>query len=76
MPPRRPPLRHQRAELTKLLIQERGFTAVLVESDWPDAFRVNRYVRGLRLRGGDGTPQGRDGSAYEALGDYRVRGAG
>lgn len=29
----------QRAELTRLLIQERGFTAVLVESDWPDAFR-------------------------------------
>ena len=37
----------QRAELTKLLIAERGFTAVVVESDWPDAARVNRYVRGL-----------------------------
>lgn len=29
----------QRAELTQLLVEERGFTAVLVESDWPDAFR-------------------------------------
>lgn len=29
----------QRAELTRLLIQQRGFTAVLAESDWPDAFR-------------------------------------
>eukprot|EP00198_Chlamydomonas_reinhardtii_P010076 XP_001699413.1 flagellar associated protein [Chlamydomonas reinhardtii] len=37
----------KRAELTKLLIAERGFTAVVVESDWPDAARVNRYVRGL-----------------------------
>jgi erythromycin esterase-like protein len=37
----------ERAEITKRLIKERGFTAVAVEADWPDAFRVNRYVRGL-----------------------------
>src|SRR6266699_2323452 len=37
----------QRAEITKRLIKEKGFTAVAVEADWPDAFRVNRYVRGL-----------------------------
>jgi erythromycin esterase-like protein len=35
----------QRAELTKRLIHEKGFTAVAVEADWPDAYRVNRYVR-------------------------------
>jgi erythromycin esterase-like protein/predicted phosphoribosyltransferase len=35
-----------RAELTKRLIAERGFHAVAAEADWPDAFRVNRYVRG------------------------------
>lgn len=34
-----------RAELTKRLILERGFTAVCIEGDWPDAYRVNRYVR-------------------------------
>src|SRR5215211_8412619 len=34
-----------RAELTKRLIEERGFHAVAAEADWPDAFRVNRYVR-------------------------------
>ncbi|HVI72664.1 MAG TPA: erythromycin esterase family protein, partial [Pyrinomonadaceae bacterium] len=28
-------------------MKENGFTAVAVEADWPDAFRVNRYVRGL-----------------------------
>ena len=37
----------ERAEITKRLIKEQGFTAVAVEADWPDAFRVNRYVRGL-----------------------------
>jgi len=36
----------QRAQITKRLIQENGFTAVAVEADWPDAYRVNRYVRG------------------------------
>jgi erythromycin esterase-like protein len=36
----------ERAVLTKRLIVERGFDAVAVEADWPDAYRVNRYVRG------------------------------
>ncbi|MGC9992831.1 MAG: erythromycin esterase family protein [Candidatus Cybelea sp.] len=35
-----------RAELTKRLIAEKGFSAVCIEGDWPDAYRVNRYVRG------------------------------
>ena len=35
-----------RAQITKRLIQEKGFTVVAVEADWPDAYRVNRYVRG------------------------------
>ncbi len=37
---------HVRAALTRRLIAERGFTAVAVEADWPDAYRVNRFVRG------------------------------
>jgi erythromycin esterase-like protein len=36
-----------RAQIIKQLIQEYGFTAVAVEADWPDAYRVNRYVRGV-----------------------------
>ena len=36
----------ERAEITRRLIREKGFTAVAVEADWPDAYRVNRYVRG------------------------------
>ena len=37
----------ERAEITKRLIMEKRFNAVAVEADWPDAWRVNRYVRGL-----------------------------
>jgi erythromycin esterase-like protein len=37
----------ERARITRRLIAEKGFTAVAVEADWPDAYRVNRYVRGL-----------------------------
>ncbi len=50
-----------RAEITRRLIEERGFTAVAVEADWPDAYRVNCYVRGAE----------QDGSAAEALGGFR-----
>ncbi len=35
-----------RAELSRLLIESKGFEAVAVEADWPDAYRVNYYVRG------------------------------
>src|ERR671939_2026750 len=37
----------ERAQITKRLIREKGFTAVAVEADWPDAYRVNRCVRGV-----------------------------
>jgi erythromycin esterase-like protein/predicted phosphoribosyltransferase len=37
----------ERAVITDRLIAEKGFTAVAVEADWPDAYRVNRYVRGM-----------------------------
>jgi erythromycin esterase-like protein len=37
----------ERAEITKRLILERQCRAVAVEGDWPDAWRVNRFVRGL-----------------------------
>ncbi len=35
-----------RAEISRRLIEERGFDAVVVEADWPDAYRLNRFVRG------------------------------
>ena len=50
-----------RALITGRLIAERGFSAVAVEADWPDAYRVNRYVRGT----------GPDREAVDALADFR-----
>ena len=35
-----------RAEITRRLIREKGFQAIAVEADWPDAWRVNGYIRG------------------------------
>lgn len=43
-----------RAAMTRRLIEEMGFCAVAAEADWPDAYRVNRYVRG---RGDDATAE-------------------
>jgi erythromycin esterase-like protein/predicted phosphoribosyltransferase len=43
-----------RAEMTRRLIEDKGFCAVAVEGDWPDAYRVNGYVRG---RSDDGTAE-------------------
>src|SRR5436853_7432451 len=36
-----------RARISQRLIEEKGFDFVAVEGDWPDCYRVNRYVRGL-----------------------------
>ncbi|SMD25237.1 erythromycin esterase family protein [Lentzea albidocapillata] len=43
-----------RAAMTRYLIEHEGFRAVAVEADWPDAYRVNRYVR---ARGDDRTAE-------------------
>jgi erythromycin esterase-like protein len=50
-----------RAEITKRLIEEKGYSAVAVEADWPDAHRVNRYVQG----------RGDDVNAVEALSSFK-----
>jgi erythromycin esterase-like protein len=54
----------ERAQITKRLIEEKGFTAVAVEADWPDAYRVNRYARGAS---GDNV----DDEAIDSLGDFQ-----
>lgn len=51
----------ERAQITKRLIREKGFTGVAVEADWPDAYRINRYVRG----------QGADADAVDCLGGFK-----
>jgi erythromycin esterase-like protein len=50
-----------RAEITKRLIQEKGFTIIGLESDWPDTNKLNRFVNG----------QGSDSSSIEALSEYK-----
>lgn len=49
-----------RAEITARLITEHGFDVIAVEADWPDAWRINRFVHG----------QGMD-DATAALGDFQ-----
>src|SRR5688500_20411294 len=51
----------ERARITRRLIEEKGFLAVAVEADWPDAYRVNRWVRGISD----------DRTALNALGDFQ-----
>lgn len=50
-----------RAEITRRLILEKGFTIVAVEADWPDAYRANRFVQG----------RGAEPDANEALGGFK-----
>lgn len=50
-----------RADITRRLLAEKGFNAVAIEGDWPDTYRVNRYVRG----------DGDDASARDALAGFR-----
>jgi erythromycin esterase-like protein len=50
-----------RAQLTRRLIEDHAFNAVVVEANWPDTARVNKYVRGER----------QDKTADEALSGYK-----
>lgn len=35
-----------RTAISKRLITEKGFSFIAVEGDWPDCYRINRYVKG------------------------------
>src|SRR5690348_699480 len=51
----------ERARITRRLIERHGFSGVAAEADWPDAYRVNRFVRG----------EGDDPNAEQALAGFR-----
>src|SRR5436853_1463109 len=36
-----------RTRISKRLIEEKGFNLIAVEGDWPDCYRLNRYVKHL-----------------------------
>jgi erythromycin esterase-like protein len=40
-----------RTEISRRLIREKGFSFIAVEGDWPDCYRVNRYVKGFHESG-------------------------
>ncbi len=42
-----------RARITQRLIQEKGFSFVGVEGDWPDCYKLNRYVKNYPDTPGD-----------------------
>jgi erythromycin esterase len=42
-----------RALISQRLIREKGFSFIAVEGDWPDCYRVNRYVKGFKDSGAD-----------------------
>lgn len=35
-----------RAHISKRLIEEKGFNFIAVEGDWPDCYRLNRFIKG------------------------------
>lgn len=61
-----------RAEICKRLITEKGFDAIAVEADWPDALRVNRFIK----TGTDsiGAMDSSDSSATDRTADEALRG--
>ena len=37
-----------RSAISKRLIEEKGFSFIAVEGDWPDCYKINRYVKGYK----------------------------
>ncbi|MDP2315516.1 MAG: erythromycin esterase family protein [Pseudomonadota bacterium] len=50
----------ERARITRRLITRHGFVGVAAEADWPEAWRVHRYVNGRSA----------DNDSIEAMGDF------
>src|SRR5690349_967948 len=40
-----------RTAISKRLIQEKGFNFIAVEGDWPDCYKINRYIKGYKDAG-------------------------
>ncbi|HJV51126.1 MAG TPA: erythromycin esterase family protein [Noviherbaspirillum sp.] len=60
-----------RAEISKRLIAEKGFDAIAVEADWPDALRVSRFVQGSSRYHAKLPAAMPDMLADEALGNFQ-----
>jgi erythromycin esterase len=42
-----------RAAISQRLIQEKDFRFIAVEGDWPDCYKINRYIKGYKDAGDD-----------------------
>ena len=42
-----------RTAISKRLIEEKGFNFIAVEGDWPDCYKINRFVKGYKDAGND-----------------------
>lgn len=40
-----------RTAISKRLIEEKGFRFIAVEGDWPDCYKINRYIKGYKSSG-------------------------
>lgn len=40
-----------RTAISKRLIEEKGFSFIAVEGDWPDCYKVNRFIKGYKDAG-------------------------
>ncbi len=50
-----------RAAISRRLIKEKGFTAIAVEADFPDTYRINQFIKG----------SGSDTQATDSLGEFK-----
>ncbi len=51
-----------RMQITRKLIEEKGFSFIAVEGDWPDCYKINRYIKGHNLEAK---------SAFDVLQEFR-----
>jgi erythromycin esterase len=51
-----------RTAISKRLIVEKGFHFIAVEGDWPDCYRINRYIKGYERQ---------DQNAHEVLKEFK-----
>jgi len=51
-----------RTAISKRLIEEKDFNFIAVEGDWPDCYRLNRYIKGYA---------GQDKKSHQLLHDFK-----
>ncbi|WP_019141316.1 erythromycin esterase family protein [Noviherbaspirillum massiliense] len=63
-----------RAEISKRLIYSKGFDAIAVEADWPDALCISRYVQSSDQNDGTSNPASDSTIARDKIADEALQG--